>query len=189
MTEPKRRKDDSALPIDLDLVRRYLESREEETKRLDRLEKATQRLSADTTSLSKALETYATQAQVEDIESVLDRHDQKFEVRARELIAIRLRIRRRTNIMFAITVGLILLGTSTVGYFVHRETSQRKAICEDRNVQTMRTSERSREFFKPKVAEAEKTGADPVLIDILKVLAQQQPNLVDCDGGDDDGKD
>lgn len=165
---------------DLEVIRRYLDARDTEITRLDRIESATERLTAEVGALTSALERYATKGQVDNIHEVLARHDRKFEARAQELLAMRLRVRRRTNIMFGVTLVLVLLAGVTSAFFFQREAGLRRELCVDRNVALIDQARDTRAYFAPKLAEATAHHSDPVLISILRELSNAEPKLVSC---------
>lgn len=169
--------------MDLDVVRRFLRNREEDARRLQRLENATRRLSEETANLTGALNTYATQGQIEDIEEVLSEHDKQFETRAKALIALRLRIRRRTNVMFAVTLLLLAVTTFALVHYIHATNVERHRLCQQRNHDLVEQSAKTRAFFAPKLAqERANPNADPVLVSILQTLANSKPQTINCGG-------
>lgn len=167
--------------MDLDIVRRFLRNREEDAQRLQRLEDATKRLGDETAGLTSALNTYATRGQIEAIEGVLVAHDEKFETRAKALIALRLRIRRRTNVMFTITLLLLALTTVALLHYIHANNSERHRLCLQRNHDLITQSQQTRAFFGPKLAQEQRNPhADPVLVSILQTLANSKPQTINC---------
>jgi hypothetical protein len=169
--------------IDLDLVRRFLRNRDRDIERLARLEDATTRLSDEVHALTGAVTTYATQGQIHDIEEILTEHEGQFESRAKALITLRLRIRRRTNVMFAITCVLLLVTSAFLWYYVVHNTNDRRAACRDRNHEVVMQSQQTRDFFTPKLAQEQANPhADPVLVSILRALVASKPTLVACGG-------
>lgn len=167
--------------MDLDVVRRFLRNREADAERLGRLESATQRLSEETASLTTALNTYATQGQIQDIENVLSDHESRFEQRSKSLIALRLRIRRRTNVMFAITLVLLALTTFVLVHYIHSLNAERHRLCVQRNHDAVVRSQQTRAYFGPKLAQEQSNpNADPVLVSILQTLANDKPQTINC---------
>jgi hypothetical protein len=172
---------DDLTPIDLDLVRRFLHNREEDIERLARLEGATTGLSNEVHDLTSAVTTYATKGQIQDIETILDEHADQFEKRAKALVALRLRIRRRTNVMFAITCVLLLVTSAFLWYSIAHYKSERQTACEQRNHLLVVQNRQSREFFTPKLEQEQASPhADPVVVSILQALVASKPTLVKC---------
>lgn len=72
------------------------------------------------------------------------------------------------------------------GYLANEHSIQavaraRVAICEQRNAQTLAASQRSHDYFAPKLATEEANPhADPVLVSILRALATAPPQLLKC---------
>lgn len=169
--------------IDLDLVRRFLRNRDEDVERLSRLEGATTRLSDEVHSLTSAVTTYATKGQIHDIEAILAEHEEQFETRAKSLVTLRLRIRRRTNIMFALTCVLLIVTSAFLWYYVVHYNHERRTACEDRNRQIAVQTQKSRDFFTPKLEQEQANPhSDPVLVSILQALVASKPTLVKCSG-------
>lgn len=149
---------------------------------IDHLTVATERLSEEVSGLRNALKTFATKGDVTNAtESTTKQIDAAREKHLEELVALRLRIRRRTNRMFALTIALLVLAAGAVGYYNYTAHSTVHRLCEQRNKQAVETAQKTREYFAPKY-EAEKSNpnVDPVLLSILQSLANSQPQTVGC---------
>src|SRR5256885_14377078 len=169
------------MPVDMDLIRRYVDGREAEQERLARLETATENLTDETAGLTSALESYA--GQIKSIESVLTDHETQFEERAKSLVKLRLRIRRRTNVMFAVTVTLAIVMSGLLLYYVVHNNHMRRDACHQRNRDIVVQTQKSHEFFAPKlIQEQANPHADPVLVSILQSIVSSKPTLVKCSG-------
>lgn len=174
--------DPTPVDLDVDLVRRFLSNRDADVEKLTLLQSATARLSEEVRALTEAVTTYATQGQIQDIEKTLADHETQFETRTKALVALRLRIRRRTNVMFAITCVLLILTSALLWYYVANYQHDRQAACEERNHQLIVQNQQSRAYFVPKLAEEKANPhADPVLTSILETLASSKPTLIKCD--------
>lgn len=175
--------------IDLNLVRQYLSSRTADQQMLGRLEGATAQLSSEVAGLRTALSTYATKGDVATLdESHTERVRIETEDRLKALVALRLKIRRQTWILFGIAT-LLFIGACIVGALALRSNHKaltsyrhdRYAACLLRNSTSRQTTQTERTYFRPLLAQ-EKTEAhpDPVVVAVLQGLVNAQPQIITC---------
>lgn len=169
-------------PSDFATLRRYIETREADQQQITHLSNATERLSDEVSGLQKALTMFATKGDVtkatEETQGEIDKAREKH---LEELVALRLRIRKRTNRAFALTVVLLLLASGLLGYYTLSSHNTIHRLCQQRNAQSIDTAAKTRAYFGPKyAAEKNNPNADPVLLTILQSLATTQPKTVRC---------
>lgn len=165
-------------PVDGDLIRRYLDHRDEDQRQLGQLEGATERLTEEVGGLRTALSTY--KQEVDRIGSTTVKrteYDKDVEQRLRDLVALRLRIRRRANIMFIIAISLLAVACGTFAYVLHYEAQQRRDACVTRN----NGAKAALPFYDKQIANLERRHSDPAVIGVLQAarLAAQK-SIVHC---------
>lgn len=168
------------------------------------LESATERLADQVAALSGALQaigqlqeeqvelTRKVEAVKEDLtENAVPKHE--FTAAQAEGVAARQRLQTRIRI-FAIGTACLALIVSIAAGFVSYETSKaqaeqsfkdaqkaRLALCTERNREAVLNTQKSKEFFAPYIVQEEHNPhGDPVLLAILKVIADTPPNLITC---------
>lgn len=171
---------------------------------LTELERATESLVDQVASLSDALQSIGAlqeqqlelQRQVtlvkEDVqENAVPKHE--FEKAQADVIKGRQRLQTRIRV-FAISMACLALVVScATGWFsywasqratdraIEGEHKARLAVCQQRNADTLAGSARSKVFFAPYLAkEAHNPHADPVLVAILRAIAETPPQLLKC---------
>lgn len=79
------------------------------------------------------------------------------------LVALRLRIRFQTYILFTIAIVLILAAIGVGAFVLHEQAQQRKVTCEERNSQ----AEQAIPFYDRYIDRLKTGHSDPVLIDLI----------------------
>lgn len=164
--------------IDAALMREYLDSRAEDQRQLGQLEGATTRLASEVGGLREAMTTY--ESEISKVRESSVSKDDAFEARKQmleNLVQLRLRIRRRTNRLFAIAM-LVLFAAIGVGVYVfHAQAEEHHSACLSRN----RAARAALPFYDREIANLNDHHSDPAVIDVLKVArVSAQHSIVKC---------
>ena len=165
--------------IDIQLMREYLQSRAQDQAQVEQLRVATERLTSEVAGLNAALATYQAQIdKVRDTAVTKDEADEAHEQMLENLVALRLRIKRRANILFGISIVLILLACGVGAYVLHEQARQRHTACEQRNA----GARAGLVFYDSQIAKLKaQPHYDPGLVDLLITARDlSQKSIVKC---------
>lgn len=164
--------------VDAALMREYLDSRAEDQRQLGQLEGATERLANEVSGLRQAMATYQGEIQrVRDNTVTKDDAVQSEKQMLENLVALRMRIKRRANALFAIAMVTLFAAIGVGAWVLKQQADERHHACVVRN----NGAQAALPFYDHQIANLRAHHSDPAVIALLQTARDaSQKSIVKC---------